>query len=278
MHCDSEYVLFEYICSNKTINIYFLKKIYEKYSSIINNIFKLFEFKQIKKENVQRGFYVSDSADILTPNASEICVYDTSLDGWIFKLLTDVESYIIKELNLTVWHGACLARNEHALLILGQKRAGKSTLTHYLVKNGWMLIDDDCIYFDGDYVLGFGFPLRLRSIVFEDENIFATCLDMDGENRHLLYSPSCCHSFKFRKIMIIFPKYTEGAIIEINQISKMDLFTQLLKNTRFSSSEKKLIKDVTDLMRYANAGYVVKYSSCEELKFFLMEGTKDEEG
>ena len=56
------------------------------------------------------------------------------------------------------------------------------------------------------------------------------------------------------------------------------LFTQLLKNIRFSSGEKKLIKDVTDLMRYANAGYEVKYSSCEEVNFFLTEGTKDEEG
>lgn len=278
MYCDSEYILFEYICTNKTINIYFLKRIYEKHFSIINNIFKLFEFKQIRKENAQRGFYVSDGADILPPDTSELCVYDTSSEEWIFKLLTDVESYIIKELNVTVCHGACLAKNEYALLIMGQRKAGKSTLTHYLVKNGWTLIDDDCIYFDSDYVLGFGFPLRLRNIVFEDENIFAICLDMDGENRHLVVSQNCCRTFKFRKIMIIFPEYTAGATIEINPISKIELFTQLLKNTRFSASEKKLIKDVTDLMRYANAGYEVKYSSCEEVKFFLMERTKDEEG
>lgn len=277
MSSQKEFVLFEHILKNRSIRIYFQKNIYWKYQVAIRNIFKTFHCTSVKSEQLHKGLYICYNQDVQIPIESEIHTYDVASDNWIFELLTDVEAYIINELKITVFHGAAVCRNKHVVLIMGKRKSGKSTLTHFLVENGWNLIDDDCIYFDGETVLGMGFPLRLRKMIYDSKMVFATCVDLDGEKRHLLSAPSYSLYAKADKFTIVFPEYARGHSFKKTVITKMQLFTMLLQNVRFSIDEKNSLKDVTQLMKTANSGYSVVYSKCADVDFFLKELFKDEE-
>lgn len=264
-----EYVLFERMFENRTIKIYVPKDIFQKYRVAICNVFKKFQRTYIKSEQLQKGMYICDNYDIQIPMESELYIYDITNGDWIFGLLTDVETYVINELKITVFHGAAVCRNDHIVLIIGKRKSGKSTLTHFLIESGWKLIDDDCIYFDRDSVLGLGFPLRLRKVIFDSERIFTTCVDMDGERRYLLSASSYKLCAKAKNITIIFPTYMPGMTFFKEEISKMQLFTVLLQNIRYSVDEKSSVNDVVQLMRIANGGYSVAYSRCADVNSFL---------
>lgn len=272
-----EFVLFEYIFENISIKIYFQKYIYRKYHVVIRNIFKIFQCTSVKFEQLQKGLYICYNQDVQIPIESEIYMYDVASNDWIFELLTDVETYIINKLKITVFHGAAVCRNEHLVLIIGKRKSGKSTLTHFLVENGWNLIDDDCIYFDTDSVFGMGFPLRLRKMIYDSKRVFATCMDLDGEKRHLLSAPYYSLCVKTEEVTIVFPEYTQGSPFKKSIITKMQLFTMLLHNVRFSIDEIKSLRDVTYLMKFANSGYSVVYSKCSDVNLFLKELLKVEE-
>lgn len=269
MLSQEEFVLFEQILKNKSVKIYFQKKIYQEYPVVIQNLFQKFQYTYVKRKQLEKGFYICYHQGISIPKNSELHVCDVMKKNWIFKLLIDVETYIINELQITVFHGAAVCRNEHIVLIMGKRGAGKSTLTHFLVENGWDLIDDDCIYFDNASVLGMGFPLRLRKIIFDSKRIWATCVDLDGETRYLLSALSYKLCAKTKDVLILFPTYTQGSAFTKSEISKMQLFTMLLQNVRFSIDDRNSLKDVTNLMRFTKMGYSVVYSRCSDVDSFL---------
>ena len=270
-----EFVLFEQIFVNDSIRIYIVKSIYQKHQLILNNIFRGFQCTPVGCQRLEKGLYICN-ANVEVPFGSEMYEYDTTSNEWIFKLLTDVELYVIKKFGITVFHGASLCKDRQTVLIMGPRKSGKSTLTHFLIKKGWKLIDDDCIYFNGDTILGLGFPLKLRKIVFECNSVFASCVDMEGEARHLITTTDYSQISKLDKIAIIFPKYIDDCIIEINKISKIKLFTKLLQNVRFSYNEQNSLKDVTRLMRCVGSGYIIFYSNCTDVECYLEELLKDE--
>lgn len=277
MYSHQEFVLFERIFKSKSIRIYFHKEIYRQYSVVIQKIFKMFQCTVTGLERLQKGLYVCCNQDVQTPLEVEVHVYDLTNDSWIFELLTDVEIYIINELKVTVFHGAAVCKNKHIVLIMGERKSGKSTLTHFLIENGWDLIDDDCIYLDNGTIFGVGFPLRLRKRVYPSDRVFATCVDMDGEDRQLLSAHTYMHCADAKEITIIFPKYTRGSNFKKSIITKTQLFTILLQNVRFSVNEMASIRDVMYLMKIAYKGYSFMYSECVDVDLFLRGLLKIEE-
>lgn len=270
MESSKNFNLFVRLVEGRELRIYFERSLYLKYSETLEKIFQKFENKICCKKELDCGLYICCNKIYNIPEKSKMYAYE-SLDGpYLFQLLSNVEEFIIEELGLTVFHGASICCREQIVLVLGERKSGKTTLTHYLIEHGWNLIDDDCIYYGDNIVFGMGFPLRLREIIFCKKNIFSKCIDASGEDRYLLLAQNSVVQ-KEGDIIVIFPQYSKNSNFSVSAISKMTLFTKLLQNVRYSISNAKSLIDATNLMKKMVAGYIITFSNCSDVNLFLKE-------
>lgn len=126
----------------------------------------------------------TERTDLPTGVRQVVCRTDS--ESWPFELLTTLEDHLLQIVRQTALHGAALARGDRTLLLLGERKSGKSTLTHYLTLHGWCLVDDDCCFYAQGILAGTGFPLRLRRCQYPESDIFWQCVDADGEERRFI--------------------------------------------------------------------------------------------
>lgn len=245
--------------------------LYYKYDNVFDNVLKHFRKKCISEISITNVLYVC-AANIRMPDLllHNLCICNTTKETWIFELLTRIEQYAIEMLGLTVFHGSSLELMDRTVLIMGKRKTGKTTLTHYLVQNGWGMLDDDCIYYAGNIIYGIGLPLRLRELVYDDKNVLVKSIDTDGIERSLVITEMLKHQSMGEKI-VVFPYYNPHGRFKVTEIKKSILFEKVLTNVRYSISNAKTLVDVTKLIKDVSVAYSISYSNCSDVNVFLKE-------
>lgn len=207
------------------------------------------------------------------PTGSRQVVCETDSETWPFELLTALEDHLLQIIRQTTLHGAALVKGDRTLLLLGERKTGKSTLTHFLTLHGWRLMDDDCCFYAQGVLSGTGFPLRLRRCLYPESNIFWQCVDTDGEERHLI-APEQRIMQSTAPFFLIFPHYKPNADFYIERINRQALFSQLIPNVRYTPSGIHRIRDLTDFIRRTALACHVTYSLCEPVTTWIQEITE----
>ena len=185
---------------------------------------------------------------------------------WIFFLLCDLEEIFIHTMDCTVLHGAGLVFRNKTILLLGDRKNGKTTLLQYLLSkenSGYM--DDDNIFVLHDYVFGFCRPIPIRNIdVCVEPSIISTTIDGDNCTRTLCRT--CNNVTSLTKVdYVFFPKYI-GKSSTIDTCSKLQgglFFDKLLKNVRHSTNISTLYSDLKYISMNAK-GFYFEYTSSED--------------
>lgn len=185
---------------------------------------------------------------------------------WIFFLLCDLEEIFIHTMDCTVLHGAGLFFRNKTILLLGDRKNGKTTLLQYLLSkenSGYM--DDDNIFVLHDYVFGFCRPIPIRNIdVCVEPSIISTTIDGDNCTRTLCRT--CNNVTSLTKVdYVFFPKYI-GKSSTIDTCSKLQgglFFDKLLKNVRHSTNISTLYSDLKYISMNAK-GFYFEYTSSED--------------
>ena len=185
---------------------------------------------------------------------------------WIFFLLCDLEEIFIHTMDCTVLHGAGLVFRNKTILLLGDRKNGKTTLLQYLLSkenSGYM--DDDNIFVLHDYVFGFCRPIPIRNIdVCVEPSIISTTID--GVNCTRTLCRTCNNVTSLTKVdYVFFPKYI-GKSSTIDTCSKLQgglFFDKLLKNVRHSTNISTLYSDLKYISMNAK-GFYFEYTSSED--------------
>ena len=140
--------------------VYLIKTNDERIETTLNRIF---------------GPYICN--DVLLPGKP----IEVEYDGNGFKVMVDnvvirtekpiefIMNYMYEDTSIsngiTAFHGAAIEYQDSAILFLGRTGAGKTTLTYYLVANGYKYVTDDCILIDNKTmrVIPYSMPLHLRA-------------------------------------------------------------------------------------------------------------------
>lgn len=159
--------------------------------------------------------------------------------------------FYAKVLDSIVVHGSCIRYLGKNILLLGARKSGKTTLTHYLsIKENGTYIDDDCVYINKKLIIGFAMPLLIRdSSICNDTSFFiAHTIDTDGIDRTLFLPPrylSCVSKID----TIIFPTYNNDGKNEIRQVSRDESFKKILSNIRSHNNMINLFNTCKQLIR-----------------------------
>lgn len=190
---------------------------------------------------------------------------NTKKNDWIQDLINYIEDWHSKVLNCTVFHGSCVLIDKKSVLILGDRKRGKTTLTSYLsILQGMPYLDDDCIYFCDGKLAGFNMPMCVRRNVDNLPNnlLIETTVDIDNIKRHLFVSPDSVPYINCIDI-VLFPSYDTNSIGEINKINNKDLLANMLiKNIRYHSTIERVCQDIREVISTSTA-IQLKYPNSE---------------
>lgn len=156
-------------------------------------------------------------------------------------LLNSYISFLLEQKGLSRFHGATLAENSGGIIFAAKKSGGKSTISFYLLKNGFKYLSDDITLLGNltGKLLVFSYPLRLAI----DEKVIG-CADrinspyktfMEGQRRKLLVP-----SDKLARVQILRtcePKYLIFPILctsKKSQLMKIANKQALTRLVRFS--------------------------------------------
>ena len=229
----------------------------------------------------------SDEAQFLQ-SANCICIFDreyhdyhinerffchycfTSSANWITYLIAFLEICYEKILSCTIFHGSCVEYCNKSFLLLGKSKAGKSTLTYYLMeKRNIRYIDDDIVYLiDGRYV-GFCTPISLRSQNINCNNLLEITHGVDESPRFVYGIPSnkikqCVLTIDY----ILFPEYSDDFTFMSRQINGYELVNKIFNNIRSTKNIKNTFNEIKLLLSNASA-FQLRYQSSEEALNFI---------
>jgi len=99
---------------------------------------------------------------------------------------------------VSILHAAAVVKDGHALLLVGKRRSGKSSLTALLLQEGFQLLSDEFAPISRDgTVRGHRFPLRLRSSALNSLRLVSPAITVwpdsfPNENEEVFYGlPNC---------------------------------------------------------------------------------------
>ncbi len=213
----------------------------------------------------------TERTDLPTGVRQVVCRTDS--ESWPFELLTTLEGHLLQIVRQTAFHGAALAREGRTLLLLGERKSGKSTLTHFLTLHDWCLVDDDCCFYAQGILSGTGFPLRLRRCLYPESDIFWQCVDTDGEERRFIF-PRQRIMHSSAPFFLIFPHYEPNAEFRTEKIDRQSLFSHLILNVRYTPSGPHRIRDLSDFIRRTASAYHATYSQCESVATWIQDITE----
>lgn len=249
--------------------------LFEKFKSLFHSLFSSFSMhlmysnKEIRKIRI---YPCLKSADIENKHCCDYYIIcNTDEENWVSSLIDFLEYCYQKILKCTVLHGSCVSINGFGVLILGNRRTGKSTLTHFLIDHKDVLfLDDDSVFVQKGSIIGFGFPIRLRNIIGNHLSLIGSYFD--GEDQRYI-----CNVKNNKKIsdvknisLIIFPEYKDKNGFETQEVLGSDLINYAINNLKDSFSLFESCEDLSCLLTNVRA-FKVKYNNCESAVRFIMD-------
>lgn len=253
------------IIESTEIIIYIEEQLYNYMPNIFNSIFCTFE---LCNNNIcnPNTIHIYSQKDIFEEYKYP-CFCNTRNPMWIFILINMLENYLYELLNCTVLHGSCVRVNKKNVLIIGERKSGKSTLTQYLINNcSAEYMSDDSVFIKDEVYYGFAFPILMRKIVKKIKHIGTT---RDEENiKRYIYSPVNILPQGNNIDLILFPKYDKYTNFQNNKLKNRYLFNSLIKNVKFSKDMRTIYKDISNLTNISES-YQVCYNQCGNVASFI---------
>lgn len=240
----------------------------EKYYSIHNYIFKIqfetefillkihptFAHLEIKKttkynfkytlfNNKDSIVFLKDDAFIGKWKKEEAHVFEGKLS---MQILIDI--YKKPETNwMSVFHASAISNGKESMLFLGDSGNGKSTSLALLNANGFNCIADDFVPIDNKkniYTYPAAISIKKKSVKtllpFYPELEFAAEYHIKKLHKTVRYLPpnNINYKLKLKCKALVFIKYNPKIELEINSISKIDAFQQLIPDSWISPIEE----------------------------------------
>lgn len=270
---------------NITICIFVDNNIYDRFSIVLHSILRSFSIctdDSNESESSYNFYIISEKDRNKYPSDNRYVILDINDDSWMFELINDLEVFYTDTLKCTVLHGACISIYGKNLLLIGERHAGKTTLTSYLtICRRGEYISDDSVYLVNSGYLGFCMPLPMRNMVLENSKndynqyILARTTDGDQVKRTLLHPPKVVDTVNDIDI-VLFPKYSKNAISKIQAITSSNAFKLLIKNVHSYSNMKNMFTDIKVLSTHAKS-YQIEYPdshSAYEMLLMIMDKDK----
>ena len=192
-------------------------------------------------------------------------------DNWAALLIDFLEYCFQSVFKCTVLHGSCLSINGLGVLVLGNRKCGKSTLTRFLTNyKNVLFLDDDSVYVQRESIIGFGFPIRLRNVTQNDHTIIDVFFDGEDQ-RYICDVNHVKKTYEVNNVsLVIFPEYNKESGFSIESIFGSDLINYAIHNLKDSPSLYKSFKDISSLLKNVKA-FQIKYNNCEMVGEFIMD-------
>lgn len=180
--------------------------------------------------------------------------------------------FILAYQGLFFLHTSVVCKDKNCILIIGPQDSGKSTLAFILSQNGFnLLADDDCyVKLAGKQIKLFPFPTKMglnEKILkrYPKFNQYALKNYLyGGKSRITTNFLSTPKNYSgLRPKIIIFPKYKRMKNIYMQQLSKQEALSSLLKNT-FLIYPQKLYPEIS-LKRFATLRSLIKQTNSFEV-------------
>lgn len=228
-------------------------EVYNYDPNMIEALFRTYEVHPILEEGTEFNYYIvsDDSGEIVVNNYTYCSKCDFKNSYWRFKLIKDLEIFYGKVLNSIAAHGSCVRYLGKNILLLGTRWSGKTTLTHYIsTEKSGVYIDDDCVYINGNSIIGFSMPLPVRNPnVCQNSSFFLTeTLDTDGIERTLFLPPRYLGAVSGIDV-ILFPSYKECGKNTIKRINEDIAFKNIISNIRSHNNIYSLFRTCNQLAR-----------------------------
>lgn len=261
--------------ASKTIIVGIENIVYKKAYDVFKQLFVSFKEHKLGEDSLY------DFKIVIYSDNSTDCLINAPLDNcnlnecyiccnlinrrWLFFLLCDLEEILIHVMDCTVLHGAGLVFCNKTILLLGDRRNGKTTLLQYLLsKKNSSYLDDDNIFIFHDSVFGFCRPISIRNIeACEKTSVIATTIDGDNCTRTLCKAYNNISSFA-KVDYVFFPKYIgkPSTVAACSSLQGSLFFNNLLKNVRHSTDISNLYSDIK-YISINTKGYYFEYNSSE---------------
>lgn len=269
-------MIYQRVFKNIQIFIEIDEDLYAKFKSLFNSLFSSFSIYLIySNKDIQKIciYQCLKPADIENKHCCDYYIIcNTEEENWVSFLIDFLEYCYQKILKCTVLHGSCVAINGYGVLILGNRRTGKSTLTHFLINHKNVLfLDDDSVFVQRGSIIGFGFPIRLRNIIGNHLSLIGSFFD--GEDQRYICTVN--NNKKTNEVknisLVIFPEYNDkNNGFETQKVLGVDLINYAISNLKDSFSLFKSCEDISSLLTNVRA-FKVKYNNCESVMRFIMD-------
>lgn len=144
--------------------------------------------------------------------------------------------------HLLVLHAACVARDDHAVILPAPPGSGKSTLCAALVNRGWRLLSDELtlVDFDAGLVRGLARPVNLKNASIDvirrfapEAYLTAPVHDTSKGTVALMAPPTAsvqAGSAPARPCWMVLPRYEAGAAATLAPMPRGQAFLQIADN------------------------------------------------
>ena len=197
-----------------------------------------------------------DATIALTYDKNEIIV-NTKLHQNLIVIRKIIQSLLIFEDNFIALHASCVSLDSSAVFIIGKTMSGKSTLTSYLMSEGFSYLTDDftLINLNSLSVIPFRKIIHIRKGTHQflyDNNIKYPALNFQVEDfyRQLILPPLINEDVNFNVVAGIFIDRDEDNFDDsINEIKNLSKKRDMCVKNLFTSADLiNNIKKVNDLV------------------------------
>lgn len=218
----------------------------------------------IKQDRNKRYIFniTSSATNINTQLTEHVFVYNKTDINSIYNLICCLEEWYSQILNCTILHCSSVSYNNQNIILLGERKSGKTTLTNFLVhEKAFSYLDDDSIYILNQKYYGFNMPISLResSELIGIESIVCDTIDDDMTRRFLIKPRSTISEFDNIDV-ILFPQYRESNANICAELSKPQLFKKIMNHVRGDRNLRTTYYDLLHLISQAKS-YDLQYSN-----------------
>lgn len=252
---------------NKIIEIRIDDELYTSQYRILKDLFLTFQVKDVETDNALIIYIYANEENVNTVMAHCKFQYKERGGRGYFYLANMLEEFYTKTLRCTVLHASMLYVFGNNVLIVGNRKSGKTTLTKYLIdKYGAYYIDDDSVYIFDNSFYGFNMPMFLRHPFSSDSTMVKT-RDEEGRQRYVYIPQNRLQSVKTADV-IVSPLYDADSGYSAEKTEDGRLFCLLLNNIRSFADKPSLLKDLSSITKTANA-YSVRYNGYDNMERFI---------
>ncbi len=277
---------FKRTINDTTLKLHIDKNLYLKNVGLFETLLSTYKktFLDTKNESTDNDI----ALEIVSGNTFKKCIdkapyriFCNAIDKhFAFQLIGALEDWYANILNCTIIHGSCVRLNNKNILLIGERKSGKTTLTSYLsLVLHAEYIDDDCVYISKSKYIGFNMPISVRENVDQLMESNMVGETFDGETMRTIYYPPKTSPSVHNIDVVILPKYNNENDF-VRKLDKSEAFKTIINNVRHSKDMCTLFQDINNLLKNTKV-YEVAYRNTNNFiaitNFLFYQGMTESE-